>query len=218
MNYDYPEAGYARRREIIAEHQAYQQGLLWFLANDPRVPANVQEQIREWGLAKDEFLDNGHWPHQLYIREARRMVGTLVMTENHLRQKIPTPDSIGMGSYTIDSHNVQRYITPEAAVQNEGDSVRLKKPYQIAYGAVVPKPGQTANLLVPVACSASHIAYGSIRMEPVFMILGQSAATAACLALDREVAVQEVPYELLRERLHKDGQVLADGDAPAAGR
>jgi hypothetical protein len=218
-NYDYPEADYQRRREIIAEHQAYQQGLLWFLANDPRVPPKVQQEIREWGLAKDEFVDNGHWPHQLYIREARRMVGMLVMTENHLRQKIPTPDSIGMGSYTIDSHNVQRYITPEGFVQNEGDiGVRLKEPYQIAYGAVVPKRGQAANLLVPVACSASHIAYGSIRMEPVFMILGQSAATAACLALDGGLAVQDLPYAALRERLLADGQVLAAGDPPTSGR
>ena len=218
MNYDYPEASYDRRREIIAEHQAYQQGLLWFLANDPRVPAAVQRDIREWGLAKDEFVDNGHWPHQIYVREARRMVGTLVMTENHLQQKIPTPDSIGMGSYMIDSHNVQRYVTPEGFVQNEGDiGVRLKKPYQIAYGAVVPKPGDAANLLVPVACSASHIAYGSIRMEPVFMILGQSAATAACLAIDLDTSVQKLPYELLRHRLREDGQVLAAGDLPLPG-
>ena len=218
MNYDYPEASYDRRREIIAEHQAYQQGLLWFLANDPRVPAAVQRDIREWGLAKDEFVDNGHWPHQIYVREARRMVGTLVMTENHLQQKIPTPDSIGMGSYMIDSHNVQRYVTPEGFVQNEGDiGVRLKKPYQIAYGAIVPKPGDAANLLVPVACSASHIAYGSIRMEPVFMILGQSAATAACLAIDLDTSVQKLPYELLRHRLREDGQVLAAGDLPLPG-
>ncbi len=215
MNYDYPEASYERRREIIAEHQTYQQGLLWFLANDPRVPATVQQKIQEWGLAKDEFVDNGHWPHQLYIREARRMVGMLVMTENHLRQMIPTPDSIGMGSYTIDSHNVQRYITPEGFVQNEGDiAVQLKKPYQIAYGAVVPQPGQADNLLVPVACSASHIAYGSIRMEPVFMILGQSAATAACLALDLGQPVQALPYEVLQNRLREDGQVLSVDDRP----
>jgi hypothetical protein len=219
MNYDYPEASYERRREIVAEHRAYQQGLLWFLANDPRVPAEVQREIREWGLAKDEFVDNGNWPHQLYIREARRMRGTLVMTENHLRQKIPTPESIGMGSYTIDSHNVQRYITPEGAVQNEGDiGVRLKEPYQIAYGAIVPKRDQADNLLVPVACSASHIAYGSIRMEPVFMILGQSAATAACLAIDRGLAVQDVSYEVLRDRLRHDGQVLRKDDSPAIGQ
>jgi hypothetical protein len=208
-NYDYPEAGYERRKEIIAEHRRYQQGLLWFVANDPRVPKKVQEELRQWGLPKDEFKDNGHWSHQLYIREARRMIGSFVMTENELRKMKPTPDSVGMGSYTIDSHNVQRYITPEGFVQNEGDiGVSTNGPYEIAYGSLVPKKGQGANLLVPVAMSASHIAYGSIRMEPVFMILGQSAATAAVLALGGSLDVQDLPYEKLRERLLKDGQIL----------
>lgn len=143
------------------------------------------------------------------------MIGSFVMTENELRKKKPTPDSVGMGSYTIDSHNVQRYITPEGSVQNEGDiGVSTGGPYQIAYGSLVPKRGQIANLLVPVAVSASHIAYGSIRMEPVFMILGQSAATAAVLAIDRDLAVQDVPYPVLEERLRADGQVLAVGDGP----
>ena len=210
FNYDYPEASYERRREIIAEHRTYQQGLLWFVANDPRVPAKVQNELREWGLPKDEFTDNGNWSHQLYIREARRMIGSYVMTENELRKKKPTPDSVGMGSYTIDSHNVQRYITPEGYVQNEGDiRVSTNGPYEIAYGSLVPKKGQGSNLLVPVAMSASHIAYGSIRMEPVFMILGQSAATAAVMAIDGSLAVQSVPYEKLKEQLLKDGQVLA---------
>ncbi len=208
-NYDYPEASYERRREIIEEHRTYQQGLLWFVANDPRVPAEVREELNKWGLPKDEFVDNGHWSHQLYIREARRMVGAYVMTENELRKFKATPDSVGMGSYTIDSHNVQRYITPEGYVQNEGDiGVSTGGPYSIAYGSLVPKKGQADNLLVPVAMSASHIAYGSIRMEPVFMILGQSAATAAAFAIDDNLAVQEVPYAKLRERLLADKQVL----------
>ena len=208
-NYDYPEASYERRREIIAEHRTYQQGLLWFVANDPRVPKKVQDELREWGLPKDEFTDNGNWSHQLYIREARRMVGKFVMTENELRKKKPTPESVGMGSYTIDSHNVQRYIKPDGYVQNEGDiGVSTNGPYEIAYGSLVPKEGQAENLLVPVAMSASHIAYGSIRMEPVFMILGQSAASAAVLAIDGGLAVQQVPYARLREQLLKDGQVL----------
>lgn len=208
-NYDYPEASYARRQEIIAEHRTYQQGLLWFLANDPRVPIDLREEVAKWGLAKDEFTDNGNWPHQLYIREARRMVGHYVMTENELRKKRPTPESVGMGSYTIDSHNVQRYITPEGYVQNEGDiGVSTNGPYEIAYGALIPKAGQGRNLAVPVAVSASHIAYGSIRMEPVFMILGQSAATAAVLALDAGVPLQDLPYATLRERLLQDGQIL----------
>lgn len=208
-NYDYPEASYERRREIIAEHRTYQQGLLWFVANDPRVPRKVQDELRGWGLPKDEFTDNGNWSHQLYIREARRMIGSFVMTENELRKKKPTPDSVGMGSYTIDSHNTQRYITPEGHVQNEGDiGVSTNGPYEIAYGSLVPKKGQGDNLLVPVAMSASHIAYGSIRMEPVFMILGQSAATAAVFALEDGLSVQDVPYEKLKQRLLQDGQVL----------
>lgn len=210
MNYEYPEARYEKRREIIAEHRRYQQGLLWFVANDPRVPKKVQDELRKWGLPKDEFTDNGNWSHQLYIREARRMIGDYVMTENELRKKKPTPESVGMGSYTIDSHNVQRYITSDGYVQNEGDiGVSTNGPYEIAYRSLVPKKGQASNLLVPVAMSASHIAYGSIRMEPVFMILGQSAATAAVLALDGALAVQNVPYEKLREVLLKDGQILA---------
>jgi len=137
------------------------------------------------------------------------------MTENELLKKRPTPDSVGMGSYTIDSHNVQRYITPEGYVQNEGDiGVPTQGPYEIAYGALVPKPGQCDNLLVPVCVSSSHIAFGSIRMEPVFMILGQSAATAACLAIDAKIAVQKVDYPELRARLLADGQIL-DWTGPA---
>ncbi len=209
MNHDYPAATYERRREIVAGHERYQQGLMWFLQQDPRVPAEVREKMAQWGLPKDEFTDNGGWPHQIYVREARRMVGAFVMTEHELRKKRPTPDSVGMGSYAIDSHNVQRYVTPEGFVQNEGDlGVSTGGPYAIAYGALVPKPGQADNLLVPVAASATHVAYGSIRMEPVFMILGQSAATAAVLALEGNQPVQRVAYAALRARLLADGQVL----------
>jgi hypothetical protein len=208
-SYDYPEASYERRREILREHETYQKGWLYFIANDPRVPPDVQTAFRKWGLSRDEFKDNGNWPHQIYVREARRMKGKFVMTENELLKKRPTPESVGMGSYTIDSHNVQRYITPEGHVQNEGDiGVGLKGPYEIAYGALVPKREQCENLLVPVCVSSSHIAFGSIRMEPVFMILGQSATTAAVMAMDEKIAVQEVAYGKLRERLLKDGQVL----------
>jgi hypothetical protein len=208
-NYDYPDASYERRREILREHEVYQKGWLYFIANDPRVPKDVQTEMRRWGLPKDEFKDNGGWPHQIYVREARRMVGSFVMTEHELMKRRPTPDSVGMGSYGIDSHNVQRYMTPEGGVQNEGDiGVTLKEPYDIAYGSLIPKRGQADNLLVPVCVSSSHIAFGSIRMEPVFMILGQSAATAAALAIDDGVAVQDVPYAKLRARLLSDGQVL----------
>lgn len=209
MNYDYPEASYERRREIIEEHRNYQMGLLWFVANDPRVPEEIQTRMREWGLAGDEFTDNGHWPHQLYIREARRMKGKFVMTENELLKRTPTPESVGMGSYTIDSHNVQRYVTDEGHVHNEGDiGVGLPGPYEIAYGSIVPKKEECENLLVPVCVSSSHIAFGSIRMEPVFMILGQSAAVAACMAIDGSLAVQDIPYEKLSNLLISKGQVL----------
>jgi hypothetical protein len=209
MSYDYPDASYERRRAILQEHERYQKGWLYFIANDPRVPAEVREEMRKWGLAKDEFTDNAGWPHQIYVRESRRMLGMFVMTENELLKTRPTPNPVGMGSYTIDSHNVQRYVTPEGAVQNEGDiGVSTNGPYSIAYGALAPRRGQADNLLVPVCVSSSHIAFGSIRMEPVFMVLGQSAATAAALAIDGGVAVQDVPYPQLRERLLKDGQIL----------
>ena len=208
-NYDYPEASYERRREILREHETYQKGWFYFIANDPRVPAEVQNEMRRWGLAKDEFPDNGGWPHQIYVREARRMVGKYVMTENNLLKNRPTPESVGMGSYTIDSHNVQRYITPEGNVQNEGDiGIAAHGPYEIALGSLLPPRDQAENLLVPVCVSSSHIAFGSIRMEPVFMILGQSAATAAMLALEKSFPVQDVLYEELSARLRADGQVL----------
>ncbi len=210
MNYDYPEASYERRQEIIKEHETYQKGLLYFIANDPRVPEDVQNEMKQWGLAKDEFLDNGHWPHQIYVREARRMIGDFVMTENEIQGSSPVNDPIGMGSYTMDSHNTQRYITPEGHVQNEGDiGVKPKTPYQIALGTILPKEEECSNLLVPVAVSSSHIAFGSIRMEPVFMILGQSAGTVAAIALEEGVNIHDLPYTKIKDQLLQDGQVLS---------
>lgn len=209
MNYDYPDGSYERRREIIKEHETYQKGMMYFLANDPRVPEKFRKEMSTWGLAKDEFTDNGNWPQQLYIREARRMIGSYVTTQLDVQGKRETPKPIGMGSYTMDSHNVQRYITPEGYVQNEGDiGVTPKKPYHISYGSITPKKKQCENLLVPAAVSSSHIAYGSIRMEPVFMILGQSAGTAAALSIDDKVAVQDLDYAKLRKRLIADKQRL----------
>jgi hypothetical protein len=209
MNWDYPEASYQRRREIIKEHVTYQQGLMYFMANEPRVPADVRTAMAQWGLAKDEFTDNGNWPHQIYVREARRMIGEYVMTENDCRLKRDTPRSVGMGSYSMDSHHVQRYVTKDGFVQNEGDvGGRLPGPYKISYGSIVPKRSDCRNLLVPVAVSSSHIAYGSVRMEPVFMILGQSAATAAMMSIEGGHDVQALDYAKLRARLEKDGQVL----------
>jgi hypothetical protein len=208
-NYEYPNASYGRRKEIIRDHELYQRGWLYFICSDPRVPEKVRDEMRRWGLAADEFKDNGNWPRQLYIRESRRMIGRFVMTENELLKRRPTPEPVGMGSYAMDSHNTRRYITPEGHVENEGDvGVSTKGAYQIAFGALLPRKSQAENLLVPVCVSSSHIAYGSIRMEPVFMILGQSAATAAVLALDAGAAAQDVDYEKLKARLLRDGQKL----------
>ena len=216
MNYRYPDASYEEREDIVEEHVRYQQGLLYFLANDPRVPRDVRDEFSQWGLAADEFVDTGNWPWQLYVREARRLVGEFVMTEHECLAKRQVPQSVGMGSYAMDSHHVQRYVTEDGFVQNEGDiGVRPLRPYGIAYGSLTPLREEVENLLVPVCVSASHIAYGSIRMEPVFMILGQSAGTAAALAIDKGVAVQDLDYELLRTRLVADGQVL---DIPSAAQ
>ena len=209
MNYDYPEASYERRREIIKEHETYQKGLMYFMSVDPRIPPAIQKQLNTWGLAKDEFTDNGNWPHQIYVREARRMVSDYVMTEHETLGERDVPSPVGMGSYTLDSHNAQRYVTKEGFVQNEGDiGVHAPKPYSISYRALVPKEEECSNLLVPVCLSSSHIAYGSIRMEPVFMILGQSVAAAAALAIDDNISVQQVSYEKLGEALLKQGQRL----------
>ncbi len=210
MNYAYPDASYEERQKIIEEHRNYQLGWLWFLAHDPRVPQEIHEEINRWGFSKDEFQDNNYWPHQIYVREARRMVSDFVMTEQHLRRLKPTPKPVGMGSYNMDSHNVQRYIDPQGFVKNEGDiEVNPGGPYPISYGSIVPKITEVTNLLVPVCVSSSHIAYGSVRMEPVFMILGQSAADAAFLAINEKVPIQEVDYEKLREMLIGQKQVIS---------
>ena len=211
MNYDYPEADYQRRAEIIKQHYDYQAGLLWFVANDPRVPDAIRTKMASYGLAKDEFKDNNHWPHQIYVRESRRMIGDYITTEHDVMQRIETPESIGMGSYHIDSHNTQRYVTSEGYVQNEGDiGVKPPGPYRISYGSIVPKKEECTNLFVPVCVSSSHIAYGSIRMEPVFMILGQSAAVAACLAIDEKCAIQDISYNQLKKLLENKNQILTN--------
>lgn len=209
MNYDYPEASYERRGEIIEEHTSYQKGLLWFLTSDPAVPDDIREKMSHWGYAKDEFTDNGNWPHQIYVREARRMVSDFVMTENEVLGRSPVEQSVGMGSYTMDSHNIQRYIKPDGFVQNEGDiGVHPEDPYQIDLRSLIPPKTECTNLLVPVCLSCSHIAFGSIRMEPVFMILGQSAATLAVMALEENRELGDIPYEKLKQKLLRDGQVL----------
>lgn len=208
MNYDYPEATYARREEIARDHENYIRGFITFLATSPRVPENLRKEMQRWGPAKDEFPDTGGWPYQLYVREARRLIGEMVMTEAHCRYKELAQDSVGLAAYNMDSHNCQRIVKNRRA-ENEGDvQVPPMKPYPISYRALIPKANECENLFVPVCLSASHIAYGSIRMEPVFMIMGQSAATAACIAIDDKVPVQKVDYKKLRERLLGDKQVL----------
>ena len=179
------------------------------MATDRRIPVSVRKTMNLWGFAKDEFKDNGNWPYNIYVRESRRMSGQYVMTENDVLGKRGVPESIGMGSYTMDSHNVQRYVTPEGFVQNEGDlGVSAKQPYKIALGSIMPKPEDCLNLIVPVCVSASHIAFGSIRMEPVFMILGQSAGTIASMAIDKNKSIYDLSYDEIKTKLEADGQIL----------
>ncbi|MBI4663109.1 MAG: FAD-dependent oxidoreductase [Verrucomicrobia bacterium] len=207
MNHDYPEADYGTREKIVKAHEDYTRGFIHFLATDPRVSQEMREEMRRWGPVRDEFLDTGGWPHQLYVREARRMISDHVMTEHNCRGTLKAEDSVGLGAYNMDSHNCQR-IVRNGRVLNEGDVQVAVKPYAISYRSIVPRQGECENLFVPVCLSATHIAYGSIRMEPVFMILGQSAATAACLAIDERIPVQKVNYRSLSVRLLADKQVL----------
>ncbi|MBU0640540.1 MAG: FAD-dependent oxidoreductase [Planctomycetes bacterium] len=209
MNYDYPEGAYATRERLILAHESYQKGLMWTLANHPRVPETVRQHFQRWGLARDEFVDNDNWPHQIYVREARRMISAYVMTQHDCQRRRVAEDPVGLAAYTMDSHNVQRYVDESGNARNEGDvQVGGFPPYPISYRAIVPRARECTNLLVPVCLSASHIAFGSIRMEPVFMVLGESAATAAAQALDTGVAVQAVDYQRLARRLRADGQIL----------
>lgn len=212
-NYDWPDGDWPARARIYQDHVTYQQGLMWFLGHDARVPSSVRDEANGWGLPGDEFVDNNGWPHELYVREGRRMVSDTVMTEHHCRGKTVVEDAIGLAAYQMDSHNCQRIARLENGVwtaRNEGNvEVKPSGPYPIAYGALVPKSGECTNLLVAVCLSASHIAYGSIRMEPVFMVLGQSAATAAGLAIDADTSVQNVDVFKLQAKLKEDGQILA---------
>ncbi|MBL8211547.1 MAG: FAD-dependent oxidoreductase [Bryobacterales bacterium] len=210
-NYEYPEGSYAVRDRIWKEHEDYQKGFYYFLATDPRVPKPLQEQMNRWGLAKDEFVDTGNWPHQLYIREARRMVGEYVAVQKDLQTDLSKPDAVGMGSYNSDSHNLQRFVNDKGFVENEGDVQVPVKPYQIAYRSLVPKRGEVENLLVPVCLSASHIAYSSMRMEPQYMLLGHAAGVAAALAIRGGKAVQDVPVAELQRQLLAEGGVLELG-------
>ncbi|MEQ1633305.1 MAG: FAD-dependent oxidoreductase [Planctomycetota bacterium] len=208
LNWGYPEASYEERARIVAAHRDYQQGLMWTLANHPRVPFSVRAEFQRYGLAKDEFVATQNWPPLLYVREARRLLGELVVEEDHCTGLLVEPDPVGLGAYAMDSHNVRRHVI-DGVVRNEGDvQVRVPKPYGISYRALLPRRAECDNLLAPVCVSASHIAFGSIRMEPVFMVLAQSAMLAAEIAIARDLAVQDVPYSELRERLLASAQVL----------
>jgi hypothetical protein len=213
MNHNYPEASYQEREQIIQAHKSYTLGLLWFIGHDERVPAQLREQMLEWGLPKDEYVEYDHWTPQLYIRESRRMVGEYVATQANCDNVVSVDDGVGMAAYTMDSHNCQRIVVEKDGVKmvkNEGNvEVSGGLPYDVSYRSLTPKVEECDNLLVPVCLSASHIAYGSIRMEPVFMLLGQSAAKAVCMAIDNNQKVQEVDVKQIQLMYEQDP--LLDG-------
>ncbi|MFC5409237.1 FAD-dependent oxidoreductase [Larkinella bovis] len=216
MNYEYPDGSYEKRAQIIRNHERYTKGLLYFFGHDSRVPQELRQEMLKWGYPKDEYTDNGHWSPQLYIREARRMVGSYVMTQANCQGKEVVQDGVGMAAYTMDSHNIQRIVIEKNGkkmAKNEGNvEVGGFGPYPISYRALIPKETECQNLLVPVCLSASHIAYGSIRMEPVFMVLGQSTALAASMAIDAKTSVQKIDVVKLQQRLKTDP--LGDGSTP----
>lgn len=212
MNWEYPDAGYLKREQIWKAHTNYTKGLLYFVGHDLRVPDHIRKEISQWGYPKDEYISNGNWSHQLYVREARRMVGTLVMTQHHCQGREVVSDGVGMAAYTMDSHNCDRLVV-NGVVKNEGNVEEGGfGPYPISYRAIIPKESEASNLIVPVCLSATHIAYGSIRMEPVFMVLGQSSAMAAVQAIDRKLSVQKIDVARLQQQLKSDP--LADGSKP----
>lgn len=209
MSDDYPEADYAARKFIAYQHEQWMRGLVWTLQNHPRVPDAIKSYYAPWGLPKDEFTDNNNWPYMLYVREARRMVSPVVITEHTALGNVSVEDSIGLTHYDMDSHDVKYFASAEGFLVTDGGLYgKVEEPYPVSYQAIVPSRSECENLLVPVCLSASHAAYGSIRVEPTYMILGQSAATAACLAIKHNVAVQDVPYHVLRKHLLADGQIL----------
>jgi len=207
-NWEYPNASYEKRAVIWQDHIHYTQGLFFFLTHDLHVPKTLREELNEFGLAKDEFVDNENWPYQLYVRESRRMVGDFVMTQKDIQTELTKPDTIGMGSYNSDSHNVQRYVTDEGHAQNEGNMEVPVAPYQIPYRLLLPKKSQVTNLLVTVCFSASHVTYSTLRMEPVYMIIGQAAGVAAKMAIDGKVPVQDIDTTALTARLRNQRAVV----------
>jgi len=212
QNYDYPEADYAERERIAERHRNYQKGLMWSLAYHPRIPEKVRNEVSKWGMCKDEFESGRGWQEQLYVREARRMISNYVITQDNCEGLRVADDPVGLAAYGMDSHNVQRYVTAEGFVKNEGNvEARVKSPYPISYRAIIPEPKECTNLLVPICLSSTHIAFGSIRMEPVFMVLGQSAAIAASMAIENGTSLQDINYGELKNNLLKYNQRLLWG-------
>jgi hypothetical protein len=207
-SWTYPDARYSERQRIWKEHLLYTESFLWFLSQDSQVPSSLREEVNTWGRAKDEFADTDHWPNQLYIREGRRLVGEYVMKQSDLQTDRTKTDSIGMGSYNSDSHNIQRVAMPDGSVRNEGDVQVPVQPYEISFRAILPKPAEADNLLVPVCLSASHVAYSSVRMEPQYMIIGQAAGVAAALAISGDESVQKIDVPTLQKRLRTQGAIL----------
>lgn len=208
MSWDYPRASYRRKNQIWHEHADYTKGFFYFLTHDPQVPEALCREVRQWGLAKDEFVDSDYWPWQLYVREARRMIGDFVMTQRDAETDLTKPDPIGMGSYNMDTHNSQRYVHEDGTVQNEGDTEVPTIPYQISYRVLVPKARECRNLLVSVCTSASHVGYGTLRLEPVYMIMGEAAGVAAKMAIDQRRAVQDIDTAKLTQLLRAKGVVM----------
>ena len=204
----YPEADFAVRGKIWRETRDYVQGFFYYMATDSHSPENIRQSLAKWGMPKDEFKDTGGWPHQMYVREARRMVAAYVVTQKVCKHEETAADSIGMAAYNMDSHNCNRIVKDGSAINEGGVQVSPSGPYPIAYRAIVPKELECDNLIVPVCLSATHIAYGSIRMEPVFMVLGESSAYAACQAIDEKVAVQKIDVKVLQKKLLDAGQIL----------
>lgn len=206
FNWDYPDASYKRREEILKDHHSFTKGLIYFAGHDPRVPPEIRNEVLRYGYPKDEYIHNNHWTTEVYIRESRRMIGEYVMTQKDIQQNTQKNHSIGLGSYTLDSHHVQRLVDKDGNLINEGNLKGKVDAYEIPYEVLLPKQSECSNLLVTFCISSSHVAYGSIRMEPVFMVLSQSAATIASLALLQGVSIHNVKYELIKKELEKDKQ------------
>ncbi len=209
QNWEYPEASYEERDRIAELHRQYQQGLMWTLAFHPRIPQVVRDKVSQWGTCKDEYEREDGWQQQLYIREARRMISNYVMTQKNCEKIEIVEDPVVMAAYGMDSHQVKRYVNSKGYVSNEGNvEAPVKDPFPISYRSIVPKKEECHNLIVPVCLSATHIAFGSIRMEPVFMVLGQSSAIIACLAIQNGEAVQDLEYNKLKKELINQGQII----------